>query len=175
MGRDKAGLVIGGQPLWQRQLSTLQATGAAEIFISGHLDGPYAATELEIVTDEAPGLGPLSGLAAALRHAHHDMLLVLAIDLPAMPADYLRTLLEESAARACGIVPQGADWPEPLAAVYPRACVPLVERALLSPDRSMQRFVREAAECGLIALRPIEAEEQRYFQNVNAESDLPPL
>ena len=174
MGRDKAGIVIDAQPLWQRQLSTLIATEAAEIFISGRLDGPYAETELEIVTDEAPGLGPLSGLAAALRHARHDVLLVLAIDLPAMPADYLRGLLDESAARGCGIVPHGEAWPEPLAAVYSRACVPLVEQALLSPDRSMQRFIREAVERGLIAFRPIESGERRFFINVNSEADLPP-
>ena len=174
MGRDKAGIEIGGQPLWQRQLSVLRATGAAEVFISGRLDGPYAETELEIVTDEAHGLGPLSGLAAALRHARHDMLLVLAIDLPAMPAEYLRSLADESAARGCGIVPQGVEWPEPLAAIYPRSCVPLVERALLSPDRSMQRFVREAVELGLVALLPIGPDARRYFTNVNSEADLPP-
>ena len=174
MGRDKAGIVMDGQPLWQRQISTLRATGAAEVFISGRLDGPYAETELEIVTDEAPGLGPLSGLAAALRHAHHDVLLVLAIDLPAMPAEYLRGLLDESVARGCGIVPRGDEWPEPLAAVYLRSCVPLVEQALLSPDRSMQRFVREAVERGLIALLPIEPGALRFFINVNRETDLPP-
>ena len=174
MGRDKAGIEIGGLRLWEHQLATLRATGAAHLFISGRLDGPYAESELEVVTDETPGLGPLSGIAAALRHARHDMLLVLAIDLPAMPAGYLRALVEESTARGCGIVPQGGEWAEPLAAIYPRACVPLVEQALLSGDRSMQRFVREAAERGLIALRPIEPGERAFFMNVNREEDVPP-
>jgi molybdopterin-guanine dinucleotide biosynthesis protein A len=71
MGRDKAGVLLHGQPLWQRQLATLRAVQPAELFISGKADAAYAGAGVEIVADNFPGLGPLSGLEATLRRATH--------------------------------------------------------------------------------------------------------
>src|SRR5260221_14708053 len=79
MGTDKAEIELDGQPLWQRQLDKLRATDAVEVFISGRCTGPYAGSEFEIVEDRVADAGPLAGLEAALRHASHDWLLVLAV------------------------------------------------------------------------------------------------
>src|SRR5438067_5066315 len=79
MGRDKASVVIDGQPLWQRQLATLRATHPCELYISGKVDGPYADSGVELVIDSSPGHGPLAGLEAALLRTHQPLLLVLAI------------------------------------------------------------------------------------------------
>ena len=172
MGRDKAGVLIDGQPLWQRQLATLRAVHPQELFISGKPDGPYADAGVEILADNFPGLGPLAGLEAALRRASHPLVLVLAIDLPAMTADFLSILVRHAAASATGCVPRDDRWFEPLAAVYPRACLPLAEACLRAADRSMQRFVRLAVEQGFMRVREVSECDRALFRNVNLPDDL---
>ena len=172
MGRDKAAVLIGGQTLWQRQLATLRTTAPHELFISGKPDGPYAGAGVEILRDAFPEGGPLAGLEAALRHANHPLVLVLAIDLPAMTADFLSTLVREAAASGTGCVTRDERWFEPLAAVYPRACLPLAAEGLRGEDRSMQRFVRLAVEQGLMRVRELSAGERALFRNVNRPAEL---
>lgn len=108
MGRDKSALPVNGEPLWQHQLAVLRATEPAELFISGKSDGPYADCGVEILADEIPDCGPLGGIATALRRCTSDFLLVLAVDMPAMTATFLRTLLDESQRTAKGIIPSVA-------------------------------------------------------------------
>ena len=173
MGRDKAGVLIDGEPLWQRQLATLRALDPAELFISGRSDGPYAGAGVPVVADESPGRGPLGGQVTALRRMQCERLLLLAIDLPAMTPAFLASLIAESARTSCGVVPETGAGLEPLAAVYPRACLPLAEQSLATADRSMQRFVKLAHAQGLLSFRTISAAEEPLFRNVNAPSDLP--
>lgn len=172
MGRDKAGVLLHGQPLWQRQLATLRAVRPAELFISGKADAPYAGAGVEIVADHSPNLGPLAGLEATLRRARHPLVLVLAIDLPAMTPAFLAGLLATTSTTETGCVPRGADCFEPLAAVYPRACLPVVEACLRDTDRSMQRFVRLALAAGLVKERELRPDEVTLFKNVNLPGDL---
>ena len=172
MGRDKAGVLIDGQPLWQRQLATLRAVHPHELFISGKPDGPYAGAGLEILPDNFPGLGPLAGLEAALRRASHPLVLILAIDLPVMTAEFLSELLRVSAANGTGLVPSADDWFEPLAAVYPRACLPLVEERLHAADRSMRRFVQACVAREFVRVHAIADGERPLFRNLNTPEDL---
>jgi len=172
MGWDKAGLLIDGEPLWRRQLGTLSATQPSELFISGRSDGPYAASGVEIVRDATPGLGPLAGIAAALRRATSPLLLVLAIDMPAIDSGFLVRLLKQSRPSGTGAVPWINEHFEPLAAVYPRAVLPLLEECLASGDRSMQHFARRACEADLLKALPIAAAHLSTFRNLNRPEDL---
>jgi molybdenum cofactor guanylyltransferase len=172
MGRDKAGLVIDGQPLWQRQLGELRLLNPAELFISGRPDGPYAGAGVEIVMDAVPGLGPLAGIAAALQRTTAPLLLVLAIDLPDASATFLGRLVAEARLHGSGMVPQRDGWFEPLAAVYPRAALPLATETLHGDDRSMQTFVRRLIAAGLVAAFPITGGDLARFRNLNESADL---
>lgn len=172
MGRDKAGLIIDGLPLWQRQLAELRALTPAELLISGRSDGPYAGAGVEIVTDFVADRGPLAGIAAALRRTTAPLLLVLAIDLPRMHRGFLATLLAEARRQGRGVVPRGEHWFEPLAAVYPHAALPLAEEALGTADRSLHSFVERLIAAGLAAALPLTPEQLAQFRNVNAPADL---
>lgn len=172
MGRDKAGLIVEGQPLWQRQWATLRATEPREVFISGPANGIFAGAGVPIVADSVPGLGPLGGLVAALRCARHPILLVLAVDMPAMTAGFLRRMVCAAAAGETGIVPRFGDSYEPLAAVYLRSQLPIVEDALRRGNRSLQHLVRAGVAGGMIAEYPVSEEERRLFRNLNRPADL---
>lgn len=172
MGVDKAGLIVDGQPLWRLQLDKLRALEAGEIFISGRAEGPYADAGIEVVPDTAPGLGPLGGIAAMLRLAAAPLVIVLAVDLPAVSVAFLAGLVARAAQSRLGVVPQGDRWFEPLAAVYPQAAAPLAEECLCGVDRSMQHFVRRLVAAGLASALPLTAAQLAEFRNVNAPGDL---
>jgi molybdopterin-guanine dinucleotide biosynthesis protein A len=166
MGRDKAEVVVGGLPLWQLQLVKLRTLAPCELFISGRLDGPYANASVEIVPDRTPGFGPLAGIAAVLERATTSLVLVLAVDLPAMTPAFLVRLTERAT------IPRHGDNFEPLAAVYPKAALPIAERILGEEDRSLQRFARELIEKGIVRPLDIGEHELPLFRNVNRPEDL---
>lgn len=172
MGRDKAALLIEGQALWQRQLATLRATGASELLISGRPDGPYAGSGIPIIADLTPGAGPLAALEAVLPRITTSHVVVLAIDLPAMRADFLSALAKTALAKGCSVVPESEGHFEPLAAVYAPSLLPLVVECVRGDDRSMQNLLRKAARSGLAIALAIRAEEQTLFRNLNSPEDL---
>jgi len=169
MGRDKAFLEIEGEPLWHRQLAILQELSPEQLMISGPRREEWIA--YEIVPDQVAAAGPLGGLAAALRKCVTPRLVVLAVDLPRMTTEFLRSLLQ-----LCGddkgVVPRASDRFEPLAAVYPAGCVALAEAALCEGDFSMQRFVRRAQEQDLLRTRILCDAETLLFANLNTPADL---
>lgn len=173
MGRDKAEIEWNHAPLWKHQLATLQAVAPAELLISGRRDGPCYEAGISIVEDRVPGCGPLGGIAAALAVARYDILLVLAIDLPRIPATLFRALVEHAAATGQGIVPELHGELQPVSAVYTRACRPLAEAMLTQRDHSLHRFVRACTAQNLLAIHTIPPVDAGCFLNLNKPSDLP--
>jgi molybdopterin-guanine dinucleotide biosynthesis protein A len=172
MGTDKAALSLGGEPLWQRQLTKLRETGAAEVFISGRKDGPYAGAGVAVVEDRTREAGPLAGIEAAWHQAKHDWLLVLAVDLVDVSAEFLAKLVGEAIQAGTGLVPAREDWLQPVAAVYPRGSLPLIEECIAGTNRSLRRFFRLAHKRGLATVRPLSEAEQAQFRNLNTPADL---
>lgn len=175
MGRDKAGLVVEGVPLWRRQIETLRATGAVEVSISGKADGSYAGSGVEIVEDEWREAGPLGGIATAMQRCGSEWLLVLAVDMPAMTADFLRGLAEEAMREKKAVVPRwtNGNW-EPLVAVYPTSARGFVEGMLNEGKRKLEGLVRELEECECLRAREIAEEEAGLFENWNEPGDVRP-
>jgi len=170
MGVDKATMIFRGQPLWRHQLDTLQASGAAAIAISGPRERAYAEAA-PVIEDDKPGLGPLAGLVSGLRWCQAPLLLVLAVDLPAMTPDYLAGLAAESNP-GCGIVPVREEWNEPLTAVYPCEALALAAGHLESADHSLQRWVSACGKAGLVRFRPVAPGELPLFLNLNTPEDV---
>jgi molybdopterin-guanine dinucleotide biosynthesis protein A len=92
MGQDKATLVFRGKPLWEIQLDLLRKLRPTEIFLSAQSDPVWRPADVHFVPDHRPSRGPLSGLAATLSRIGTDHLLALAIDMPLMKEDFLRSL-----------------------------------------------------------------------------------
>ncbi|MEO6871364.1 MAG: molybdenum cofactor guanylyltransferase [Chthoniobacterales bacterium] len=165
MGRDKALLEIDGEPLWRRQLETLRTLNPEQLMISGPV-----RNGCETIADEFENAGPLAGVAAALRSCIAPRLVVLAVDLPQMTPEFLRSLLEFE--ETAGVVPRGPEFFEPLAAAYSLGCTSLAEEALRRGDFSMQNFVRTAVARQLVVPRDITPDEVSLFKNVNTPADL---
>ena len=170
MGRDKSTLIVDGQPLWRRQLAVLRATGAAEVFISGIVDGPYAGAGMEIVEDTRSESGPLGGIASALRRCGEEWLLVLAVDMPAMTAEFLCSLTD-AARKGAGVVPV-TDRIQSLAALYPCSSLEIAETQLRDGRLKMECFVDELAARSLVRRIDVPAAQWPLFTNWNTPGDV---
>ena len=173
MGRDKALLEIGGQPLWQRQWQLLAAAGAAERLLSVRPEQTWPPVDARLVRDAQPDAGPLAGIVAALEASAQPLLLVLAVDLPAMSADYLGKLLAQCNPTR-GIVPwRRAGRPEPLCAVYPRTALDEAQALLRAGHYAVTGLAAAAGALGLIRPLVIEPEEEPLFANWNEPGGAP--
>ncbi len=175
MGHDKAALCIGGLPLWRRQLHLLKATQPGEIFISiGEGGSILEGMEQGVLLPDAhAGCGPLGGIATALGRCADPWLLVLAVDMPVMPAGFLARLVEMAEREGRGIIPRnGAGMWEPLAAVYPRSGFDLAEGILASGERKMERLILSLIDVGMARALDLALDEEAYFENWNEPGDV---
>ncbi len=170
MGTDKAFLPFGDESLIERQLGCLGETGAAEVLISGRVGVDYSRFGLTVVHDELPDSGPLGGLAAVLKAATFEKILVLAVDMPAMTSAMLMKIIS-MCEKNMGCVPIDERGFEPLAAAYSKQLLPLAEEMLASGRYSMRGFVKEAVGRGRLRTLQLEAAEQIHFVNCNRPSE----
>jgi molybdopterin-guanine dinucleotide biosynthesis protein A len=165
MGRDKAGLLLDGKPLWQRQLGVLRAAGLERVVLIRRPGDPAPAA-VECWRDAVPGIGPLGGLHAALRPGGADWVAVLAVDMPGVDPEWFRWL-----ARFClpgvGAMARHAEGCEPLAAIYPAAALAEVEARIARGEHSLQRLAAALAHAGRMILVPLPAADAPRIASVN--------
>jgi molybdopterin-guanine dinucleotide biosynthesis protein A len=171
MGRDKAFLETGGQTLLARQIELARDAGAVEIFISGRADADYSASGCCVLLDRFPNAGPLAGIERALDASISPLLLVLAVDLPGMNAEFLRTLAAGSR-EALGAIPRMNGKIEPLAAFYPKSVQPLAETLLHAKHNAVMFFADRCVQSGLARFAELPASAAKYFLNWNFPTDL---
>jgi molybdopterin-guanine dinucleotide biosynthesis protein A len=170
MGQDKATLLFRGRPLWQIQLNLLRKMQPDEIFVSARTDPKWRPSDVQFVPDEAPSRGPLSGLLATLQQIHTDLLLVLAIDLPFMTPEYLRSLCDQ-AGLSRGVVPMIGDRAEPLAAIYPKCSHLDLVAALSTEQFSLQSVIKKLLLADKLRLAKVSKDDERLFRNLNEPCD----
>ncbi|MFZ0180461.1 MAG: molybdenum cofactor guanylyltransferase [Candidatus Dormiibacterota bacterium] len=170
MGVDKATITFEGTTLLERALIRLDpvcdpvliAAGAAPREVAGRLS----------VADPVPGAGPLGGLVAALRASPHQLLAVVAVDLPWIDPHLIRMLaarISDGDVAVC----ETARGIEPLHAVYATSMLASAEAALAGSDRSLRHLIDESK-----AVRITEREwraagiSDRFTRNVNTPQDL---
>jgi molybdopterin-guanine dinucleotide biosynthesis protein A len=85
MGRDKALLVVDGEPMVRRVVAAARAAGAAAVItVGGDQDGLRAALaghDVRLVPDRFPGEGPLGGVVTALGELDEEVVLAVSCDL----------------------------------------------------------------------------------------------
>ncbi len=170
MGRDKARLRVGGEPLWRRQVRVLGEAGAAPVVVVRR-EGQTGMRGVRVVRDVFVGAGPLAGLHAALGAAGEAAwVAVLAVDMPAVEAAWFAQL-RQRCARGRGAVVRHADGFEPLAAIYPVEARAVVEGRLRRGEYAMQGLVRALVRAKRMAVVEIAAEERAAMENWNSPGD----
>jgi molybdenum cofactor guanylyltransferase len=182
MGRDKAWLEIDGRPLIERVARRLLPL-AGEIVFSANDPAPFGELiarlpiPVRVVPDVFLDAGPLAGLHAGLSAARHDALLAVATDMPFVNhavVEQMMALCEDADAVVPRLAADGFDapQPEPLHAVYRRACLPAIEAALRANRRRVVSFLPDVNVCYIdeAALRTIDP-ELSSFRNINTPEE----
>jgi molybdopterin-guanine dinucleotide biosynthesis protein A len=171
MGRDKAWLDLGdGRPIVQRVIDVLREV-ADEVFLVAN-DERFATLGLRVVPDRFPEGGALGGIATGVGAATHDRVLVAACDMPFLRPEVFRLLVERSEGWDV-VMPKVGDDFEALHALYSKACLPAMERALAAGKLRIISFLDDVRVLTLAEdeLRRVDP-ELRSFTNVNTPEEL---
>lgn len=162
MGTDKALLDLEGKPMIERILE--QTAGLGDPLIITNTPEAYAYLGVPLAADALPGKGALGGLYTALEAAAHPHAFVLACDMPFVNRDLLAYLA--GLAPGCDAAvprltvagaPETGPEAEPFRAVYSKACLAPIRRAL---DAGRMRVISFFSE---VRLRWVESDEVRRF------------
>ena len=166
MGRDKAVIEVGGQPLAAVAGDALAGAGAAEVILIGGDRGVLGPVGLRVVDDGWPGQGPLGGLITALRVAAHDVVVVLSCDLPSVAPAAVTAVLDALADDADAAVPVVGGRRQPLLAAYRRRSLPALEDVWATGERSLRHAVAR------LATAPVALADPAWARNANRPADL---
>jgi molybdopterin-guanine dinucleotide biosynthesis protein A len=170
MGRDKALLPWHGGDLLGHTLARLSAV-TPEVRILCGSGRRYLDRGVVVHEDALEGAGPIAGVLAALEAAAGRRALVLAVDLPFVPASLLARLVELGEAFDA-VVPASTRGPEPLCACYGPGCRDAIRRRTAAGELKMTGFwpdvrVRVVAPHEIREL----ADPETAFLNLNAPED----
>lgn len=171
MGVDKSFVLFNGRPLIEIVIEAVSGLGDEILLITNKPD-EYAQFNLPMVSDVYPDHGSLGGIYTAVHAATHPHTLVVACDMPWLNRpllDYMISLRKT----ADVIVPRWQKFPEPLHAIYSKACLSPIENKLKEKRLKITGFFGE------VAVRFVEREEVerfdgngRSFANINSPEDL---
>lgn len=170
MGRDKAWLRFEGKSLLERAVETVRTLGLEEIFISGRGDQDYSAFQCPVLLDAESGLGPISGIEAAMRETHSGLLLVLPVDLPRMRPDCLQKLLH-ACAPLTGAVPELRGQIEPLVAVYPKRSHEQLITNIARGQYAITQFASDCLRKQAVRVFQVPTSDAACFANCNTPED----
>lgn len=156
MGQDKAFLPVGGRPVLERVIAAVTPL-TDDLFISANTPDKFAAYKLPIVPDVYPDKAALGGIYSVIQAARHPHILVVACDLPFLNIALLRHLID-LAPTADVVAPLiQPPQPETLQAVYGRACLPAIQKRLLTNQLRVIGFFED------VSVRYVERNEVAQF------------
>jgi molybdopterin-guanine dinucleotide biosynthesis protein A len=187
MGRDKALLELAAKPLIAHALDTLRNAGLDPRIAGARADLSQFAPVVPD-RDSSSGLGPLSGVCAALSAADVRYAVFLPVDLPLVPAALITYMVYQAAVTQSAItVASVGAFTQTFPAVIDRAAAPALEAALSSGDRNCLKAFRAAADAlsKPFSALPLELLVQAgqvshpaglpayaWFHNINSPGDL---
>src|SRR2546423_1031019 len=116
MSTDKVLLRFDGRTLLE---SALERMGKVTTSVSIVGARPDLAGYAPVIQDIYQNCGPLGGIHAALASSRDEWNLMLAVDMPFVPAELLKKLLASAEESQCLVtVPRTKDGLQPLCAVY---------------------------------------------------------
>ncbi len=170
-GEDKALAQLNGKPLLAHVLERTDGL-AVETLIVTNRPSAYEQFKQRLVADLLPGTGALGGLYTGLYYAAQPWLLALACDMPLVNRELLAYMLTLTG-YVEAVVPVLQNLPEPLHALWSKACLGPVREALERGDRRVASIfpavkVREVSQAEVEAFDP----EHLSFLNVNTPDQL---
>ena len=146
MGFDKQLLYKGNRSLINRICLSL-CSRFDDIIIVSNTPNLYNGNEVRVISDIIPGMGPLGGIHAALKHASSKSIFVTACDMPHVDLpyiDYMKSLINGGRYDACVTENlSGKGRYEAFHSFYYRSALPMIESDLLAQKASIYYLLRK--------------------------------
>lgn len=174
MHTDKSAVRLGERNLALWAAAVLEQVTPESIQVGG---GHIAELDWPRMPDLRRDCGPAAGVEAGLTAAHAIQvggipIAVLAVDIPFMPPELLRSALDEVVAGACVAAPYWRDRWHPLCAAYSPAALEPLQQQLNDGKLDLQRFLnKRATRIGPDKLRNF-GDPDAFLMNVNTPEDL---
>ena len=182
MGRDKALLELEGRPLIEIALEKLRALGLTPRIVGSR---PDLAAFAPVIPDIHPPSGPLGGIEAALDASDSEQNLFLPVDLPWLPVDFLRWMMDRvELTHALATIPRLQARPQPLCAIYRKDFLPHAQATLAAGDAKVMRAVEGAANATGLPIDSFDVESiaaaqsweqmrplHKWFENINTPAE----
>ena len=169
MGRNKALLRVGGEPLWHRQMRVLKEAGARPVWL---VQAPgQRALAPGVLRDTVRDAGPLAGLHAALAQCRSRHLAILAVDLPQIDRAWFARLASHCMP-GTGVVARTRAGYEPLAAIYPCEIITEVDTRLSRGKFALQELVGMLVRSKRLRVLRLKSADHWQLANWNTPSDL---
>jgi molybdenum cofactor guanylyltransferase len=172
MGSDKRLLLVDGEPMLRRVVRAV-ADSSDEVIVAvsrAHPlpDGLLDGLSVRVIDDLRTDAGPLAGLEAGLSAARHELVVVVAADMPWIDGDLVRRLVAELSEGDADVAVVATErGPEPLLAAWRRDVALRAATSLLDSGERRVRVLLDALRSGMVA-----DPGGRSVWNVNEPADL---
>ena len=157
-GSPKALARYEGEMLAERAYRVLSEAFERVVVVGKAADG--LELPFPVLDDGSETRAAIVGVAAAIRHADAEVVVVLPTDMPFVSADLLRTLADAAAGAEVAVPHSG-----PLPGAYSRSALPALERRIAEGDLALYR--------ACIELEPRTVQwDETALRNVNTPEDL---
>jgi molybdopterin-guanine dinucleotide biosynthesis protein A len=174
MGQPKLSLRFGTELMLQRIVRILeQVVSPIVVVAAAEQVLPQLPSDVEILRDETPGLGPLGGLVVGLKALRQrvDAAFVTSCDAPLLKSEFVQHLVS-LLGRHDLVISQDGKYYHPLAAVY-RTQLEDKVRSLIAQDRMRPFFLVEESNSRIVKvddLRSVDPELHSLW-NINTPDD----
>ncbi len=170
MGSDKAELLYEGRTFSENLIRKAKQLGITQVYLSGHkeIDG-----NVNVVWDIYPEIGPLGGIHAGLHCIQTKYCLILPVDIPQIPVEFLEALLDthenqvlDSEMEKLPLLVEREGFLEPLIGIYPASMVDYIEERIKAQKLSVFRMLKEWGSKSFAAEIP-----SWQIANINTKED----
>lgn len=141
MGTNKSLLEINNQKVIDILVEELKQITDSTILIAND-KAPYEYLNLPIYKDRYLDSGPLAGIEAAMHHVESKSYLFAACDMPFINKDIYKYLFQ-FLGDVDAVVPKYEGRVHPLASIYQRTCLPIIQEKLEEGDFRVRSFYDE--------------------------------
>ena len=151
MGRPKADLPFGPETMLQRVAGRLSSVARPIVVVAAqHQELPALDAHMIVARDRLEMAGPLAGMAVGLGTLPPEVTAayVTSCDVPFLSAEFVRMLVSYLGDHEV-VVPVDHEHHHPLAAIYRRRLVPVIERLLAEGCRRPRELFQQVPTCRL--------------------------
>ncbi|WP_219598559.1 MULTISPECIES: molybdenum cofactor guanylyltransferase MobA [Aeromonas] len=166
-GEDKGWVALAGRPLIDHVLERLRPQVDEVLINANRSQTRYQALAPVISDDNNDYLGPLAGMQAGLAAAHHDWVLFVPCDGPALPHDLMSRFRAALTPDTELVVAHDGDWLQPVVTLLHKSLLPSLTHALAEGERKIDIwFARH--KMAVVSF----ADQPDAFINLNSPAEL---